>query len=321
MPWRPDRDGVVRRTRPRGPRGRDLERGAWARALLRTASMTSRPARLLLSLLVAVVPACAPVAAPPSAEPRPVPVSSVLTPETPDAGGGDASIDVPLALPSAAAEGDERPHVAPVIAPDLDTATLAAPTLALARESEEDPARLLALGLPALSADGRRVLSLFEQEEGPVELEIADAATGRVIRRSPYPQQWEPTADGDVAPRIDAGARRRTDRMIAREGFRTLAAVPLVALDDDDDARPTLFAAGDVRVRASTSIDDVDGSLLEISIEVGDARLALRETGADHLERVTIAPDRSFVVLDESFCACECAWWSRVVPIPAAPSR
>lgn len=266
------------------------------------------PRARALTVLLALASGCAPTAAIPAPEPSSAaPVERVVV-EAPDA----------ALLGDAGALDDAAEPPPPVEVPaELDTALLDAPRLELAEAGSSDAGRLLVRGLPAMSADGRHVLVLSEQEEGPADLAIVDASTGTEARRWPYPQQW--AQDGEeLVPRTDARARRRVERLVRDGGYRALASVPLVAIDDDLDARPTLFAADDVRVAASTSIDDVDGSVLEITIDVGDVHLVVRDTEADHLAGVSIAPDRSFLVFDESFCACECAWWERVVPIPAS---
>lgn len=313
-PWRLDREGVVPRTRPRGRIGPDPGRARRHEGCSWEGMDSHRARALLVALTLAT--GCAPTAAvaPPSAAgetPEVVaPISSAVPAVEADAG---APRDAGAIEGDAGPVEDGRVPSAPETPPAFDATLGDEPALVPGEEG-----RLSVRGLPALSADGRRVLLLSEQEEGPADLELADTATGRTIRSWPYPQEWREVGD-ELVPHTDVRARRRTERLFRAQGFRSLAPLAVLSRDDESDARTTVFAAGDVRVTATTSIDDVDGSHLDVSVDVGSAHFEIDEDGADHLSSVEIAPDRSFLVLDYSFCACECAWWSRVVPIERAP--
>jgi len=205
------------------------------------------------------------------------------------------------------------------VAPHLERMPVAEPSTALgerpglARDEDEWGPFLRVHGLPALRPDGRAVLTVAGSDVGSAELRVLDVDTGELIERWPYPAQTEDAWEEDPVSTVDAALLRRTERRIARAGYRALAQLPLVEELAQDGERRTTFALGELRVTAHIAFEA--DNVLEITIADADGVRVLPRGEGDHLDGVSIAPDGSFLVLDESFCACECNEWSRVVTL------
>jgi len=181
----------------------------------------------------------------------------------------------------------------------------------LTREHDESGPYLTVHGFPALRPDGRAILTIAGRDLGGAEMRVLDVDTGEVIDRWPYPA-WTDDAGLETVRTLDAPLLRRTTRRIAREGYRALAPLPLVERSEQDGETRWTFALGELRVSARTSAELGD---LEITIATPAGVRVLSGEGGNGLDGVTIAPDGSFLVLDESACFCECAEWSRVITL------
>lgn len=177
-------------------------------------------------------------------------------------------------------------------------------------------------GLPALRADGAAVLTLATSADiGSAQLRVFDVRTGELIDTWPFPARMD--EDGpDPVRTIDAALLRETTRRIAEDGYRALARLPVTEKPEPGVETRTTFALGALRVTGRTTWEippeptewDVPNPLeLEVTITSAAGVRVLDES--PELVGVSMAPDGSFVVLDEWGCTCMCDAWSRVIVI------
>lgn len=258
--------------------------------------------------------AATPIASPRELAPNATPVAGAPS-------EGDAS---PPATPDPIASVDEAIATDFVALPARDRARLhragqRAPSLRGRRASlTVDDRWIVQRGFPAIDRTGTIVALIGRATElcGEGAIDLLDVQTGELRESIPLPvsgSEWFEDVEGQNCA-VDFAALRRTNRRLAREGFRALPAAREVRAGG-----ASWWTGGGIAVRADTSdagdADDIDtrGPVLRAyDAQTGELLASYEddENGAS----LWAVPGARGLVLSSSSCGCRCGYSEQLWP-------